>query len=153
MFRGEKSNPPIRCRQYLLRSPITIACDCDPEGDKAARLTDDFYDVIVKPRVRKAFEALNQKLIPSNTKAKKVLILSVWYEQYDLVVSVSVIGEDFDKIIAQLDQVGVMQRNVLAQVAAAGVLAPVHHYTIEDGKVNTDPELLERVDELLLRRA
>ncbi|HSY16678.1 MAG TPA: hypothetical protein VK815_00015 [Candidatus Acidoferrales bacterium] len=152
-FKGEF---PTSCRQRHTRSEamntyfgVAIAAI----GFYALKkVTDDFYDVIVKPRVRKVFEALDKKFIPANNKAKKVLILSVWYEQYDLVVSVSVVGEDFDKIITQLDQVGVVQRSALAQVAAAGVLAPVHHYTIEDGKVNTEPELFERVDELLLRR-
>jgi hypothetical protein len=113
------------------------------------KAADDWYDVSVKPRLKKVFEAFDKKVIPTNKRARKVFILSVWHEQYNVVISVAVIDDDFDQIVAQLDQVGVVQRNALAAVESGGVLAPVHLYTIEAGRVNTKPELLERVDELL----
>lgn len=115
------------------------------------KAADDWYDVSVKPRLKKVFEAIDKKLIPANKKSSKVLIMSVWYEQYNVVISVAVIADDFDQIVAQLDQVGVVQRNALAAVESGGVLAPVHLYTIEGGQVNTKPELLDGVDELLHR--
>jgi len=52
------------------------------------KAADDWYDVSVKPRLRKVFEALDKPLIPANKKASKVFILSVWHEQYNVVISV-----------------------------------------------------------------
>jgi hypothetical protein len=110
------------------------------------KVGDDFYDVVLKPRVRKCFEWLDGKLTGGNHKTRKVFVSSIWYQRHNIVVSVVVEGNDFAKIVSQLDLLGVVHANALNWIVGRGVSAPVHHYKIEDGKVNAEPLLLDRVD-------
>lgn len=112
-------------------------------------MADDFYDVIIKPRIRKCFEGLDKKISGVNSKAKKLFMLAIWHQAYDVVVCVSVVGNDFSEIVSQLDLVGTVHQNALNRIKAKGVSAPVHHYQIERGAVNAEPLMLASIDEIL----
>jgi hypothetical protein len=111
------------------------------------KIGDDFYDVVLKPRVRKCFEWLDGKLTGGNRKTQKVFVSNIWYQRHNVVVSVAVAGKDFAEVVSQLDLLGIVHANALNWIIARGVSAPVHHYRIEDGKVNAEPLLLERFDQ------
>lgn len=110
------------------------------------KVSDDFWDVIVKPRVRKCFEWLDRKLTGGNRKARKIFNSSIWYKEHNVIVTISVLGKDFSEIVSQLDLLSTVHSNALNWIAQHGVAAPVHHYRIENRKVNAAPLLAERVD-------
>jgi hypothetical protein len=110
------------------------------------KIGDNFWDVMLKPRVQKCFEWLDGRLTGGNRKARKIFISSIWYKEYNVVVSVSVIGKDFAEVVSQLNLLSVVHSNAFNWIALNGVSAPVHHYRIESGKVNAEPLLLQRVD-------
>jgi hypothetical protein len=107
---------------------------------------EDFYDVVLKTRFRKYFKKLDSRLSGGNQKAKKEFTTNIWYQQHSVVVSVSVIGDDMAAIETQLDLIGQTHLNALTWVETHGVLAPVHQYRIENGKVSAKPILLERLE-------
>jgi hypothetical protein len=107
---------------------------------------EDFYDVVLKPRFRKHFKKLDARLSGGNRKAQKEFTINIWYQQHDVVVSVSIVGEDMAAIESQLDLMEQIHLNALTWVETRGVSAPVHQYRIENGKVNAKPMLLERLE-------
>jgi hypothetical protein len=111
------------------------------------KVADDFYDVVIKPRSRKIFEHLDEKLTGANRKAKKVFIVNAWHQEHGVVVTVSVVGADFDEITSQMDLIGTVHRQALTWITQNGVSAPVHHYRIENGQVNEKPMLLDRAED------
>jgi hypothetical protein len=111
------------------------------------KIADDFYDVVLKPRVRKCFEWLDDKLTGGNRKTQKVFVSNIWYQEHHVVESVAVVGKDFAEVVSHLNLLGSVHSNALSWIAEHGVSAPVHHYKIENGQVNAEPLLLERADE------
>jgi hypothetical protein len=112
----------------------------------AKKIGDDFYEIVLKPRIRKCFEWLDGKLKGANRKAQKVFVSHIWYKKHDVVVSVSIVGKDFAEIASQLDLLDVVHSNALNWIAKRGVSAPVHHYEIANGRVNAEPLLVEMID-------
>jgi hypothetical protein len=66
-----------------------------------------------------------------------------------VLVSVSVVGKDFDAVVKMLHLVQGVLANALTSIATNGTQKPIHHYNIEDGKVNAAPVLLDRFGEML----
>ncbi len=120
-------------------------------GKYIEKALDEGYDVILKPRIRKMWQGLDKMLIGANQKNKKAIVLSVWYEELNVLVTVAAVGSTFDDIIVQLDRMHQIHTNALTWIAARGVSAPVHHYLLLDGKFNSEPLLFERADEIIKR--
>jgi hypothetical protein len=112
------------------------------------KIGDDFYDAFIKPRIRKCFEWLDEKLAGGNRKAKKIFVFNIWYKSHDVVISVAIVGKNFAEIVSQLNLLGVVHTSALNWIAKRGVCAPVHYYRIENGQVNAAPLLLERIDQI-----
>lgn len=113
------------------------------------KFLDDVYTQILQLRIKPLLAKIDQKLNIGNRKAKKAFVVSVWYSEHNVLVSVSVVGKTFDEVDQQLHLVPGGHTNALYWIAANGAGKPVHHYTVEDGKVNVAPVLLDRFDELL----
>ena len=115
------------------------------------KVLDDGYEVILKPQVRKMFQGLEAKLTGSNRKSKKAFVVNIWYEQHNVLVTVAIVGSSFEEIVSQLDLMGHVHAGALNWITTRGVSAPVHHYALEDGKVNAEPLLFDREEEVMKR--
>jgi hypothetical protein len=115
----------------------------------ARKFLDEVYTVILQPRIKPFLEKLDQKLNGGNHKARKMFTVSVWYEDYDTLVAVSVAGNSFDEMLQQLALVPTVHANALSWLATNERSKPVHYYKIEDGKVNAEPLLLDRFIDVL----
>ncbi|HUA67019.1 MAG TPA: hypothetical protein VMA13_00605 [Candidatus Saccharimonadales bacterium] len=72
-----------------------------------------------------------------------------WYAEQNVLVSVSVVGRDFEELVKQLYLVPTVHSGALAWIATNGVQRPVHYYRIEDEKVSPVPMLFDRIEETL----
>ncbi len=141
---------PVPLRQRMNRSAVNDLVGVAVIGMTlfiTKKVGDDFYDVVLKPRVRKCFEWLDSKLTGGNRKTRKLFVSNIWYHKHNVVVSVAVIGKDFSEVVSQLNLLAVVHTNALNWIVERGISAPVHRYKIEAGKVNAEPSLLNRVDE------
>jgi hypothetical protein len=118
-------------------------------GKYFEKALDEGYDVVLKPRIRKLWKGLDKMLIGANKKHDKAFLVSIWYEELNVLVTVAVIGATFDDIIGQLDLMHQVHTNALTWIASHGVSAPVHHYLLQDGKVNAEPLFFEREEEVV----
>jgi hypothetical protein len=141
---------PVPLRQRINRGAVNDLVGIAVVGVTlfvTKKIGDDFYDVVLKPRVRKCFEWLDDKLTGGNRKTPKVFVSNIWYQQHNVVVSVAVVGKDFAELVSRLPLVGSVHSSALRWIAEHGASAPVHHYRIENGQVNAQPVLLERVEQ------
>lgn len=110
---------------------------------------DEVYVRLIQPRFKTFLAKIDQKLKGGNRKAKKVFSVNRWYAEHNVLVSVSVVGRNFDEVVKQLDLVSPVHSNALAWIANNGTQKPVHHYRIEDGKVSPVPLLFDCIEETL----
>jgi hypothetical protein len=115
----------------------------------ATKTLGDFYDILLKPRIRKIFQGLDKKLSGGNCKSQKVFNSSIWYQEFGVLVSVSVVGKTMNEIESQLDLVDETHSNARNWVAEHGAVAPVLYYKIEAGRVNAKPQLADRLEEVV----
>ena len=78
-------------------------------------------------------------------------MVNIWYGQNNVLVTVAIVGSNFEEIVSQLNLMGQVHAGALHWIATRGVSAPVHHYLLEDGKVNAEPLLFERDEEVMKR--
>lgn len=118
--------------------------------DLRKNLWDDFYKVIIQPQYVAFLEKLDQRLKGGNARAKKTFVDGVWYAEFNVLVSISVVGDTFEEVAKQFHLVQEVHENALRWIVANGSGGkPVHHYKIQGGKINVEPILLERfVDSL-----
>jgi hypothetical protein len=88
------------------------------------------------------------KLNGGNQKAKKAFHFDAWYYEYDVLVSVAVIGTTFDEIDEQLHLVRAVHANAITWIRENGTQKPIHLYEIENGKVSPAPVLLENISQI-----
>ena len=131
-----------------LHSIVLLGCTLFVAQRFATHFVDDIYAQI-QPRIKAILATIDQKLTGHNRKAKKSFTVSVWYFDYNVLLSVTVVGPDFEAVAKQLDLVPVVQANALAWIAANGVGKLIHHYRVEDGKVNAAPVLLDSFEEMV----
>jgi hypothetical protein len=113
--------------------------------DLRKNLWDDFYKVIIQPRYVAFLEKLDRRLKGGNARARKTFVDGVWYAQFSVLVSISVVGNTFEEVAQQFHLVQGVHENALRWIIANGSGGkPVHHFKIEGGKVNVDPILLDR---------
>ena len=118
-------------------------------GKYFEKALDEGFDVVLKPRIRKLWKGLDKMLIGANRKHDKAFVVSVWYDELNVLVTVAIIGATFEDIVGQLELMHQIHTNALTWIVARGVSAPVHHYLLRDGKVNAEPLLFEREEEVL----
>ena len=109
----------------------------------------DVYTKLVQPRLNAVLEKIDRRLSGENLKRTRAFKCSIWYEEHDVLVSVVVLGNSFDEIVKQLHLIPVVHTNALVWIAANGVQKPIHHYRIEDGRVNATPLLLDRLGDAM----
>jgi hypothetical protein len=152
--------PPLRQRMTRSEPPIMNSWGMVltvgvvlyvPVSKLLGKALDEGYDVILKPRIRRFWQGLEKRLIGGNQKNKKAFLCSIWYEELNVLVTVAVVGATLDEIVEQLDAMHQVHTNALARIATAGVSAPVHHYLLQDGEVNAEPQLFEREEDVLKR--
>ena len=145
--RMTRSEPPIMnfWGQLLTVGVILYV----PVSKLLGKALDEGYDVILKPRIRKVWQGLEKRLIGGNQRNKKAFLCSVWYEELNVLVTVAVVGATLDEIVEQLDAMRQVHMDALTRIATVGVAAPVHYYRLQDGKVNAEPQLFERGEDVL----
>lgn len=147
--------PPLRRRMARSQvvnagvGPVVAGFTLFVAATIATKTLGDFYDILLKPRIRKFFKGLDKKLSGGNCKSQKVFNSSIWYQEYGVLVSVSVLGKTMAEIESQLDLVDEIHSNARNWIAEHGAAAPVLYYKIEAGKVNAKPELADRLEEIL----
>jgi len=137
---------PMRIRDGGGTNSLTVLVVLGTTLFVAKHLTGKFLDdvyVQFQPRAKAFLEKIDTKLSGGNRKAKKLFTVSVWYEEYQVLVSVSVAAATFDDVAKQIPLVNDVHRNALMWMAVHGIQKPVHHYRIEDGKVSPTPLLLD----------
>jgi hypothetical protein len=112
------------------------------------KFLDDVYAQF-QPRVKAFLAKVEQKLNGGNRKAKKIFSVNVWYAEYDVLVSVAVVGRSFDEVVDQLKLVPSVHSRALNYIRTAGRQKPIHHYEIENGRVSPVPKLLDRISETM----
>jgi hypothetical protein len=120
-----------------------------PVGKLLSKVIEEGYAIILKPRIQKMWEGLEKRLTGGNQKSKKAFLFSFWYEEFNVLVTVTVLGNTMDDIVNQMDTVFQVQLNALTRITTIGVSAPVHHYLLLNGKVNAEPELFERQEDVI----
>jgi hypothetical protein len=113
------------------------------------KVLDDVYSTLIQPRLKPLLEKADSKLTGGgNKRAKKGFNFSVWYDQYQALVSVTVKADSFADVANEAKLIRTVHANGLAWIETNGSPKPVHHYIIENGKVNAIPELVESVKEI-----
>ena len=115
----------------------------------ASKTLGDFYDILLKPRIRKFFKGLDKKLSGGNRKSQKVFHSSIWYQENEVLVCVAVHGKTMKEIESQLDLVDETHSNARNWIAEHGPSAPVLYYKIETGQVNAKPQLAKKLEDLV----
>jgi len=151
-FHGKEVPAPLQTVSGVVKNDwkpfAVLGCALFVAQHLTAKFLDDVYAQI-QPRIKALLEKLDSKLNGGNRRAQKVFTVSVWYAEYNVLVSVSVVGKDFDSVVKQLHLVQGVLANALTWIATNGTQKPIHHYNIEDGKVNAAPVLLDRFGEML----
>jgi hypothetical protein len=117
-------------------------------GHLTKKVLDDVFAIIIQPRLKPLLEKIDLKLA-RNRADKKSFNASVWYAEFNVLVSVTVVGKSFAEIIEQRDLIPTVHANAISWIAANGVQKPIHHYSIEDGKVNAAPILADHFQDVL----
>lgn len=146
-YHGADLPAPMRIRNSGATNSLTVFVVLGATLFVAKHLTGKFLDDVYiqfQPRVKAFLEKVDSKLSGGNRAAKKIFNVSVWYEEYQVLVSVSVAGTTYDDVAKQMPLVNDVHRNALVWIAVHGIQKPVHHYHIEDGKVSPTPVLLDR---------
>jgi hypothetical protein len=113
------------------------------------KVLDDVYAHLIQPWFTAFLTKTDKKLNGGNRKAKKVISVNRWYMEQKVLVSVSVVGRDFEEVVKQLYLVPIVHSSALGWIAANGVQRPVHYYRIEDEKVSPVPMLFDRIEETM----
>lgn len=141
---------PLRGSQSFQNGPMTVVLvgfTIFVASHLTKRVLDDIYSTIIQPRLKPLLETTNLKLRQIRT--QKSFNASFWYGEHNVLVSVTVVGNSFAEILKQIDLIPTVHTNALAWIIANGIQKPIHHYKIEDGKVNAEPVLAEHVKEVL----
>ena len=108
------------------------------------KFLDDVYAQLLQPRIKPLLEKIDARLNRGNRLARKLLSVSIWYAEYQVLVTVALVGSTFDEIAEQMHLVSTVHFNALNWLTTHKVTKPVHYYKIEGGKVNAEPILLDR---------
>jgi len=100
---------------------------------------EDFYANTIQPHLESQLLKIESKV--SRNRLKKSFNISLWYAEYDALVSVTVIGNSIADVAEQLHLIPGVHENALFRVTANGTQDKIHHYTIVGGKVNAVPLL------------
>jgi hypothetical protein len=153
-FNREELPEPLRVRTGITTNDLTSFVMLGITFFVANRLggkaLDDAYTHLIQPRFTAFLAKIDKKLNGGNRKAKKVFSVNRWYAEHKVLVSVSVVGSDFDEVIKQLDLVPTVHSRAIGWITANGARKPIHYYRIEDGKVSPVPMLFDRIEETLL---
>lgn len=112
---------------------------------------DDVYTVILQPRIKPVLEQIDTYLRGKRSKSnpKRVFNWTQWYEEYEVWVSVSLVGEFQSDTESRLDLMKDAHGDARKWIAENGVQRPVHHYEIENGKVNLKPIFADHLSEVI----
>src|ERR1017187_7717226 len=123
----EELPTPLRVRTGIVTNDLTSFVMLGVTFFVANRLggkaLDDVYAHLIQPRFTAFLAKIDKKLNGRNRKAKKVFSVNRWYSEHKVLVSVSVVGSDFDEVVKQLHLVPTVHSSALAWIAANGVKA------------------------------
>ena len=103
----------------------------------AVKAIGDVYTTLIQPRIKPYLEKCDRKLGGANIQAKKTVTVSMWYEEYQALVSVSMVGNSFDDVAKQLDRSRTIHADALADLTSGGTQKQAY-YKIECGKISGD---------------
>jgi hypothetical protein len=152
-FNREELPEPLRVRAGIATNDLTSFVMLGITFFVANRLggkaLDDVYIHLIQPQFKAFLAKIDKKLNRVNRKAKKVFSVNRWYAEYKVLVSVLVVGSDFEEVVKQLYLVPTVHTSALAWIAANGAQRPIHYYRIESGKVSLVPMLFDHIEETI----
>jgi hypothetical protein len=151
LFNKEELPEPLRVRTGIVtndwKSFVMLGITFFVTNRLGGKALDDVYTHLIQPRLTAFLAKIDKKLNGGNRKAKKLFSVNRWYAERKVLVSVSVVGSDFEEVVKQLYLVPTVHSNALGWIAANGMRKPIHYYRIEDGKVSPVPMLFDHIEE------
>jgi len=145
----EKLPEPLRIPRNIQNNPfslVVLGVTIFVASHLTKKILDDVYSTIIEPRLKPFLKKIDAKL---KKKGKTTFNISIWYSEFNALVSVNVVGDTFADIESQLPLLKTVHVNALAWIAVHGVQKPIHHYVLEKGNVNATPLLTDTVQEAL----
>jgi hypothetical protein len=117
-------------------------------GHLTKKILDDVYTVSIQPRIKPVLEKVEARF-KEKRPPKKIFNWSLWYGEYQVWVSVSMVSEFDADSESQLNAMKDVHRTALEWINANGVKGTVHHYRIEKGFANVAPIIADHLSEVI----
>ncbi len=112
----------------------------------AVKVIDEFYDIKIKPLVRKIIYKADSIEIFSKRKNKKVFTLSVFHEECDVLVIVAIKEENLESMDAGLARFSSIHAAANNIIQSGSHKSEVHLYVLSGGKVNAQPYIHNNIE-------
>src|SRR4051794_16865019 len=126
----EKMPDVFPCSPLVFNSVVTvlaIGATVFVASHLTKKVLDDVYSVLIQPRLKSFLEKVDAKLKQADVKGQKSFNQSIWYDEFQVLVSVTIQDDSFANISKRVDAVHGVHEQALEWIRKSGVQKPVHY--------------------------
>ncbi|MBL8856399.1 MAG: hypothetical protein JNK57_20705 [Planctomycetaceae bacterium] len=107
----------------------------------AKKVLDDVYEIKLRPSIRKALGAADDKLDGANAAKPKMLMVGFSYSDRQIFILIGIVGDSFEEILASEHMIRTVHENAIQWAEKNPSEFPIHLYIVDRGTTNVEPML------------
>lgn len=105
------------------------------------KVLDDFYEIKLRPSIRNALGAADEKLEGVNATKPKMLMVGISYSDRQILILIGIVGDSFEEILAAEHMIPAVHANAVLWAENNPSEFPIHLYIVDHGTSNVEPML------------
>ena len=113
----------------------------------AKKVLDEIYAAKIRPKIKEIFGSSDAQSLPNKPGKKWLFQLGVWYEEEQVLVLLTLVGDSLHEILEQEHLLPTLHSGAVDWLIRNGADSPVHLYIVENGNANLEPLTFNHVTE------